>query len=706
MASQYAVHHCSTFPGANSATMAAQAMGSASVYRSIWRIARCWPVILAAIAILKFAAATACGQVGALRIEDFAALPISGSTVFPAATANSAYLARPNFLAEEPGGSGRLFVNDLNGALYILDKATRQFVTYLDFNGRGSAPGLFNRFVFSSGFANGLITFEFDPDYVNNGKFYTVHMEEPNASLGSQLPDNTLFPGFNTAGYAVSTAIDSPGNTNRQTVLIEWTDASPENETFEGTAREVLRLDMVGQIHPLGDLQFNPLARPGDPDWRVLYVAVGDGGAGEQSNASTRLTPQRLDSLGGKILRIIPDLAEHAADSVVSSNGRYRIPADNPFTSIPDSAVRDEIFATGLRNPHRMSWDVNPANTAEHHLIVNDIGLHTWEEVNIIYAGRNYGYSQREGNELLQANNQTTLLPLIDLIPLQITGGTTGGVVTPTYPVAQYGHSLADSPLYGDSISSGFVYRGSRVPELYGKYVFGDISTGQLFYADFAEMLTADDGDPATLAAIHSLNLLWDDPADAPNAGLQEYGTIRPDGAVLGPLFQIVTKAYKSRGGQDPNLPGSANVTSPFGRADIRLQVDAAGELYILSKSDGMIRAIVGNTPSLLGDYNRDGRVDASDYVVWRRSSGQAVAPFTSADGDGSGHIDAADYNLWRSRFGDEAVGFATNASLPEPSGAALVAGAALLSMLVRATCRRPSPPLQLPVSTTVNKYS
>src|SRR3972149_5535061 len=75
--------------------------------------------------------------------------------------------------------SFRFFVNDLNGPLYILDKTTRQFTTYLDFNGRDGRPGMFEEFVFASGYANGLITFQFDPDYRNNGKFYTLHMEDP-----------------------------------------------------------------------------------------------------------------------------------------------------------------------------------------------------------------------------------------------------------------------------------------------------------------------------------------------------------------------------------------------------------------------------------------------------------------------------------------------------------------------------------------------
>ena len=83
------------------------------------------------------------------------------------------------------------------------------------------------------------------------------------------------------------------------------------NTTFEGRARELLRIPLNSRIHPIGDISFNPAARAGDADWRVLYVACGDGGSGD-SRGSNRLNPQRLDTLVGKILRIVPDLGEHA----------------------------------------------------------------------------------------------------------------------------------------------------------------------------------------------------------------------------------------------------------------------------------------------------------------------------------------------------------------------------------------------------------
>ena len=121
------------------------------------------------------------------------------------------------------------------------------------------------------------------------------------------------------------------------------------NATFEGSARELLRLQLQSPIHPLGEMTFNPAARRGDPDWRVMYVGAGDSGNGEQHDIR-RLIPQRLDNLVGKILRIIPDLREHTATSTVSENGRYRIPNDNPFAR-RGSAQGDlgaTVFATRI----------------------------------------------------------------------------------------------------------------------------------------------------------------------------------------------------------------------------------------------------------------------------------------------------------------------------------------------------------------------
>jgi hypothetical protein len=509
----------------------------------------------------------------ALEIRDYAAMPITGLVDGKGQT--DGMLARINSLREEPGGAQRFFVNDLNGPVYILDKSTKKLTTYLDFNGRDGHAGLFHKFTFEVGYGNGLISFQFDPDYRKNGRFYTVHLEDP-ALPGSNLPDNTNLRALDVAGYATTPPIGTPGDIQREGIVIEWTDSNTANGTFEGTARELMRVQLNTRIHPLGDLSFNPAARPGDGDWRVLYLGCGDGGSGE-SRLSIRLNPQRLDTLVGKILRIIPDLTEQQSKSILSENGRYRIPNDNPFVSTP--GARKEIWAYGLRNPHRLNWAIDAANPRNNRLIANSIGLRTWETVNIVHKGSNYGYSLREGNEKLQPDNKTAKLPDVDSIPVQITDTVTHGMVTPTYPVIQYGHV----PGGGDAVGSGFIYSGKAIPALRGKYIFTDISTGRVWYADYKEMMAADDEDPLTLAEMHTVHIVWDDPHDTPDAGKQTYDT----------MFPIAQATYHFRGGKAPNLPGRALVSGD-GRADAHVALDAAGELYIFSKTDGMIRMVVG----------------------------------------------------------------------------------------------------------------
>lgn len=504
-----------------------------------------------------------------LEIQDYVTMPMTGAPDGKGQVMG--LLSRVNFLREEPGGSKkRFFVNDLNGPLYILDKETKELSPYLNFNGRDGQPGIFRRLPTDAGFANGFICFAFDPDYAHNGKFYTIHLEDLEVQA-SAIPDNRNFPGLDLRGYTLTPTIRAPGGAQREAVLIEWTDTNTSDATFEGTARELMRVEENTRIHPMGDLIFNPAAQPGSPDWRVLYVACGDSGAGESKNPAMRSNPQRLDTLLGKILRIIPDLNERKEFSTLSENGRYRIPKDNPFASKP--GARPEIWAYGIRNPSRLSWDFDPARPADNHLIADVIGLYTWETVIVIHKGANYGYSLREGNESLGPDNRNGPIPANDKIPVRIDATATDGEVTPAYPVISYGHVAGG----GDAISSGYVYRGSAIPALRGKYLFADISTGNIWYADYKEMLAADDGDPKTMAETHPVRIRW-----AP------FGR---ESDVYGSMAPITDTVYHARGGTAKGNPGYGKVSG--GRSDIHFCVDNDGELYILSKSDGMIRKVV-----------------------------------------------------------------------------------------------------------------
>lgn len=492
----------------------------------------------------------------ALELSEYARMPVTGE---PRGENTRGQLARVNFLRDEPGGR-RFFVNDLNGPLYILDKQTKQFTTYLDFNGRDGRPGLFPKFTFERNLAIGLTNVIFDPDYARNGVFYTIHMEDP-ATPAPAAPKERVVRGLDLSGYATTPAIMTPtvgGRIDREAVLVEWTDTDVTNTTFDGTARELMRLQQPTPIHPMGEMTFNPVAKPGDPEWRVMYIGSGDAGTGEQRDIR-RLNPQRLDTLVGKILRIVPDLREHASSSTVSDNGRYRIPKDNPFASV--DGARKEIWAVGLRNPHRLVWDVDPATPRGPRLVAFNIGLASWETVVIVKKGANYGYPFREGPQAMTLKGMAPV-PVDDTIPVQITDTVARGTVKPTYPVIAYPHA-ADG---GDAIAGGVIYRGSRIPALEGKLIFGDITTGRVWYAEMSDVLRADDDDPATVAPLHAID-----------AGLR----------------RLTEETFRARGGQGDALPGAAAI-SGRGRVDMRFAEDHEGELYILTKSDGMIRRVVG----------------------------------------------------------------------------------------------------------------
>ena len=359
-------------------------------------------------------------------------------------------------------------------------------------------------------------------------------------------------PSLNLNGFNITPAIDPPaGEVGYQSILIEWTDTNIKNSTFEGTAREVLREGYNFALHPMGDLLFDPLARPGQPDYGNLYISVGDGTAGERAGV-THTIPQRLDALPGKILRITPDISLRPADQL-SSNGRYRIPSTgpnaNPFVSV--SGARAEIYAYGLRNPHRMNWD--PVTNT---LLADTIGNHSWESVIVVTKGANYGWAEREGPEqefVGGPNNGKTGSQIVPPVPFPSTDTIVvdrlKNAVTPVYPVATFSHRD------GDAVGSGFVYRGKLLPQLTGKYIFSDITTGRLLYSDLSEMLAAG-GIHNKLGQIHEIQIMYKSP----------YNTSETT-AVKRRMYDIVADAFAHKEGialHNTVLPSASGAVGGF----------------------------------------------------------------------------------------------------------------------------------------------
>lgn len=351
-----------------------------------------------------------------VNLEDFIQMPSSNS---------SAPLARINIMKPAGDGSGRLFVNDLRGKLYLIKNGVVS--TYLDLAAERS------NFNDSPGLGSGFGMFAFHPEFATNGKFYTTHSED----AGSGSPDVNL--------------LVTPSQIDLQWVLSEWTASDPAADLFSGTSREMLRLNTPSYIHGFQDLAFNPNVSSGNADYGMLYLCIGDGGTtGRGYPGNTH----DLRSFLGTIIRINPLATD-------GRNGQYGIPSDNPYASAqPDTLP--EIWAWGFRNPHRMSWD----SGGDGKMLIGEIGEKNIEEVNIGIAGADYGWNVREGTFLYNYNQNTVVYPL------PANDSTLGF----TYPVAQYDHDE------GFAIAGGFVYRGSLIPELYGQYLFGDVVKGRVFH--------------------------------------------------------------------------------------------------------------------------------------------------------------------------------------------------------------------------------
>ncbi|HZZ28503.1 MAG TPA: PQQ-dependent sugar dehydrogenase [Pirellulales bacterium] len=484
------------------------------------------------------------GQIN-VAIQDYATAPNTASSQ---TDRTAAQVARINFMRSDPVDPNKYVVNDLNGNLYTLDKTTRQFTTFFNF------ASVFPNFDNNPGLAAGLVTIQFDPNFDGNpalpgyGEFYTTHTE----TVGNQ-------------------------SSFSEGVLTEWQISNPADfgnpaDVSELSHREMLRVAYSSNIHPLGDIIFDPNAKPGDADYRMMYIASGDGAAGESGNPATRAQDQMLNNYLGKVLRILPN--------GVADTTPYAIPSDNPFASaaFTSTGAKGEIWAYGFRNPHRLSWDPQ-----SNQLIVDNIGLHSYEEVNFVTKGQNYGYSSLEGNQVLSSSsNQVTNAPLPATLPLTISPGVTSGSIVPTYPVVQYSHED------GDAVSSGFVYHGAGIPQLDGKYVFGDITSGRLFYVDYAAMLAQESlNAPLPTSDIHELNLLENGSPIRLFDLVHSTFDLRNDGVADGDVLPGADSSLVTAG-DDPY-----GVAYGGGRADIRLIEGDDGEIYIISKSDGMIRELV-----------------------------------------------------------------------------------------------------------------
>ena len=417
---------------------------------------------------------------------------------------------------------GRRFANDSRGSLYLIG-SNNQPQVYLD------VGAIFPLWV--KRLESGFIGFAFHPEFATNGLLYTVHAENG--------PGNPKKPDFIPPGYGLK-------DVTYHNVITEWRATNPAAGTFAGTRRELLRAAHVVQTltHPMGAVDFNPAAKPGDPDYGLLYTSGSDFGFsnGGGPNASNPAQTQRLDSIIGAILRIDP-----RSPSVTGGRkglGDYTVPAANKLAAHPHAL--GEIYAYGFRNAHRLSWDIDGT------MFACDIGMDHIEEVNIVRNGENYGWMKREGIFAAGRFRGGELNEIYPLPPEILDGRVKDGF---TYPVAVYDHDE------GRAITNGFAYHG-RIAALKGKFIFGDIFNGRVFVSDLAAMKKADDGIPHTVAPVEEVQLYVRDAS----------------GKRVDVSFRdLVDKA----------------MGTPATRADLHISIGRDGELFLTSRQDGMIRTLV-----------------------------------------------------------------------------------------------------------------
>jgi hypothetical protein len=454
-----------------------------------------------------------------VRLPDTRGLRPADQDVVPAGW------ARVSYVRDLP--DGRRFANDSRGLLYLLGSNSQPAVY-------ANVAAAFPRAVYNR-LESGFIGFAFHPEFARNGLFYTVHAE--------RATDNPTMPNFIPPGFTLA-------DVTYHNVITEWHATNPAANTFEGTRRELLRVAHIvsNLTHPMGAVEFNPTARPGTPDYGLLYTSGSDLGFsnGGGPHASNPSQTQRLDSVIGAILRIDP--RSPSVSGGTKGLGDYTIPAANKFAADADPKTLGEIYAYGFRNAHRLSWDLSDGT-----MFASDIGMSQIEEINIVRNGENYGWMRREGffdNGVMRPGS--TLAQVFPLAAEILDGRMKDGF---TYPVAIYDHND------GQAVTGGFAYYG-RIPALKGKFLFGDVVRGRLFAADIAAMKKADDGIPQTVAPVEEVQLYIRDAS-----GNRTYVTFR----------ELV----------------EATMGATIPRADLHIGRGADGELFMTSRQDGMIRMLV-----------------------------------------------------------------------------------------------------------------
>jgi len=312
--------------------------------------------------------------------------------------------------------SHRLFVVDQTGLIWILSKGKRIEKPFLDLREHVVKLNSFYD-------ERGLLGLAFHPDFAMNGRFYVSYSAPLRSGLSTDEWDHTTY----ISEFTVS--------------------ANDPNLANPASERVLLVMDKPGYNYEAGNIAFGPDG--------YLYIATGDSVRDPATEAGKYA--QDVSSLLGKILRI-------DVNGTADTGQNYLIPADNPFVS---GEGLPEIFAYGFRNPYRFSFDAaqdksfDVSDSGKTRLFVADVGQATMEEVSLVESGGNYGWPIQEGTNCFNA--QAWSQPLESC--------STNGL---SEPIIAYTHQGDLSAIIG-----GMVYRGKSLPELVGRYIFGDWGKGR-----------------------------------------------------------------------------------------------------------------------------------------------------------------------------------------------------------------------------------
>ncbi|HED53447.1 MAG TPA: glucose dehydrogenase [Phycisphaerales bacterium] len=416
---------------------------------------------------------------------------------------------RPVFMTTAPGEPDKLFVIEQEGAIRIIENGVLLPIPFLDIDPQvtGGSSGQSER---------GLLGLAFSPDYETSGRFFV-----------------------NYTGPV-------QGQSGTHTIIAEYHRSNVNSNIADTTERIILTFPQPFSNHNGGWMDFGP-------NDGFLYIATGDGGSANDPGDRA----SDLNEFLGKILRI------DVSDDQVT----YTIPPGNPFVGV--AGAREEIWAYGLRNPWRTSFD-----SATGDLWIADVGQGAREEVNYQAAsstgGEHYGWRCREGTI------ENPSFP--------------GCTITPspyTEPVHDYPHTLGRC-----SITGGYLYRGCAVPELDGLYLFGDYCSGDVYTLD-----------PNNGFAVNTV-------LNVPNFSLSSFGEDAMGEIYVMDLFGGTISRIVSTNPVDDNNNGIPDGCEETCLPDINMD-------GMLDASDFTAWVAAFNANDPIADQNLDGLVNVLDFNAW-----------------------------------------------------------------------------------------